>query len=264
MITFSHGRRQKSPAFEPAFASRKLGRIGVGELQEVEPLPPSTGIREANTQNNNGVTSLERRDKLIVIVEPRAFLRDCIVRYLADHCGALVGGCQSVEDVLEETDETAIDLVVLSALGKPWQMTLDAVTKLRDGGIASPVMVLVDACDPLFMQEALRRGLRGVVPATFTADIAVEAFRIVLAGGTFVPAEALLGYTKDRKQPGRSAHGQLTPREEQVLALLRLGKQNKQIAYELSLCEGTVKVHVHNIMKKLGVGNRMQVLAATN
>ena len=229
-------------------------------------MPPSTGIREANTQSNNRAIPLARRDKLIVIVEPRAFLRDCIVHCLADHCRALVGGCQSVEGVLEETDETTIDLVVLSALGKPWQTTLDAVTKLRDGGIASPVIVQVDVCDPLFMQEALalRRGLQGVVPATFTADIAVEAFRIVLAGGTFVPAEALLGYTKDRKQPGRSAHGQLTPREEQVLALLRLGKQNKQIAYELSLCEGTVKVHVHNIMKKLGVGNRMQVLAATN
>lgn len=114
------------------------------------------------------------------------------------------------------------------------------------------------------MQDALCRGLRGVVPITFTADIAVEALRLVLAGGTFVPVDALMGYAKHRMDPSSSLQRQLTAREEQILAQLRLGKQNKQIAYDLSLSEGTVKVHIHNIMKKLGVSNRSQVIAATS
>jgi DNA-binding NarL/FixJ family response regulator len=56
----------------------------------------------------------------------------------------------------------------------------------------------------------------------------------------------------------------LTNREEQIVSHLRSGKSNKQIAYELDLSLGTVKVHLHNIMKKLGAHNRIQVLATQN
>jgi DNA-binding NarL/FixJ family response regulator len=92
--------------------------------------------------------------------------------------------------------------------------------------------------------------------------VAVEAIRLVLAGGTYIPTEALMTLARAQQQPANSSHNHLTVREEQILALLRHGKQNKQIAYELSLSEGTVKVHVHNIMRKFGVSNRTQILAA--
>jgi DNA-binding NarL/FixJ family response regulator len=59
--------------------------------------------------------------------------------------------------------------------------------------------------------------------------------------------------------PNRTGGG-LTAREAQIVELLRSGKPNKQIAFELDLSLGTVKVHLHNIMKKLGAHNRLQVL----
>jgi DNA-binding NarL/FixJ family response regulator len=55
-----------------------------------------------------------------------------------------------------------------------------------------------------------------------------------------------------------------TNRQSQVLACLREGKPNKLIAYELTMCESTVKVHVRHIMKKLGATNRTQVAYLTN
>jgi DNA-binding NarL/FixJ family response regulator len=260
MIAFIH--RQLQMVSEPQNA---VGRFieAEGRLAGARP-EPSSALRETSAPIWSREILIDRRDDHIVVVEPRAFLRDCIVRYLAEYTGASVGGCQSIADVIEERQETVFDLVILSAMAKTWQSTLDDVAKLYEAGVSCPIIVLVETCDPTFMQDALCRGLRGVVPVTFTADIAVEALRLVLAGGTFVPVDALMGYAKQRMDSSSAVQRQLTAREEQILAQLRLGKQNKQIAYDLSLSEGTVKVHIHNIMKKLGVSNRSQVIAATS
>ena len=59
--------------------------------------------------------------------------------------------------------------------------------------------------------------------------------------------------------PEADATTYLTPRQAEVLALLRQGKPNKVIAYELSMCEGTVKVHVRNIMRRFKATNRTQL-----
>ena len=260
MIAFIH--RQLQMVSEPQNA---VGRFIEAEERLAGARPgPSSALRETSAPIWSRDIQIDRRDDQIVVVEPRAFLRDCIVRYLAEYTGGSVGGCQSIADVIEERQDTVFDLIILSAMAKTWQSTLDDLTKLHEVGVSCPIIVLVETCDPTFMQDALCRGLRGVVPITFTADIAVEALRLVLAGGTFVPVDALMGYAKQRMDPSSAVQRQLTAREEQILAQLRLGKQNKQIAYDLSLSEGTVKVHIHNIMKKLGVSNRSQVIAATS
>jgi DNA-binding NarL/FixJ family response regulator len=226
-------------------------------------MPPlSSASRRGNGVDPNSHILFSRHEELVAIVEPRGFLRECIVRYLAVYCGASVGGCSSIEDLVADNSERPLDLVVLSAANKTQLSTLNEVGGLRDGGIACPIIVLVDICEPAFTHEALRHGVRGVVPATVSGDVAVEAIRLVLAGGTYIPTEALMTLARAQQQPANSSHNHLTVREEQILALLRHGKQNKQIAYELSLSEGTVKVHVHNIMRKFGVSNRTQILAA--
>ena len=81
-----------------------------------------------------------------------------------------------------------------------------------------------------------------------------------MAGGTFIPTEGLATAIRPVLVNGKT-HGQLTVREEQIIALLRCGMPNKQIARELGLSEGTVKVHLHNIMKKCDVANRTQIIA---
>src|SRR5260370_41985009 len=91
-------------------------------------------------------------------------------------------------------------------------------------------------------------------------DIAVEAVRFVLAGGTYVPAECLLSAFPVAAPPSsRPAPGGITSREFSVVRAIQQGKSNKIIAYDLNMCEATGKVHVSHMMRKLKGKNRTQV-----
>ena len=98
-------------------------------------------------------------------------------------------------------------------------------------------------------------GIRGFLATDVSLDIAIETMKFVRAGGVFVPADSLLAA---RSNPSSASIEQclFTARQIAVLKLLRQGKSNKIIAYELTMCESTVKVHVRSIMKKLKAKNR--------
>jgi DNA-binding NarL/FixJ family response regulator len=86
-----------------------------------------------------------------------------------------------------------------------------------------------------------------------TLGIAVEAVRLVEAGGTFVPISAMSSFQ------GQDESQLFTARQIMVIEALRRGRANKQIAYELGMCESTVKVHIRHIMRKLKARNRTEV-----
>jgi len=98
-----------------------------------------------------------------------------------------------------------------------------------------------------------------------TARVVAEAIELARAGGTFVPVSGFLALREVicaavESKPLMPSF--LTTRQGAVAEALRKGKANKIIAYELNMCESTVKVHVRNIMKKVQATNRTQV--ATN
>ena len=135
----------------------------------------------------------------------------------------------------------------------------------------TPVVALSDEKDAAEILGAIDRGLSGYIPISLELRSVVETLRFVAAGGTFVPAEALLASLQMTETPNalpeptsRTATpmltvNDLTPRELAVLAILGQGKSNKHVARELNLSEATVKVHVRHIMRKLGAVNRTQV-----
>ena len=92
-------------------------------------------------------------------------------------------------------------------------------------------------------------------------EIAIEAVRFVLAGGTYMPLDCLLvrGGPGDAPSQPAPTSGLVTARELAVVRAIQQGKSNKVIAYELNMCESTVKVHLRNIMKKLNAKNRTDV-----
>ena len=95
-----------------------------------------------------------------------------------------------------------------------------------------------------------------------TARVVAEAIELARAGGTFVPVSGFLALREAicatvESKPLMPSF--LTTRQGAVAEALRKGKANKIIAYELNMCESTVKVHVRNIMKKLQATNRTQV-----
>jgi DNA-binding NarL/FixJ family response regulator len=130
--------------------------------------------------------------------------------------------------------------------------------------------VLADRDDADEVNRALTHGVRGYIPTSIEWEVAVAALRLISAGGTFVPADALRSTAaKPDDQPegerqGRSDGLDLTPRELSVIDLLREGKPNKLIAAQLDMQENTVKVHVRNILKKLNATNRTHAAFVAN
>ena len=133
----------------------------------------------------------------------------------------------------------------------------------------APVIVLSDRDDVDDVNEALTCGVRGYIPTSFEFEVAVAALRLISAGGTFVPADALRSSAKqdtgfEGERRGLPDELDLTPRELSVIDLLREGKPNKLIAAQLEMQESTVKVHVRSILKKLHVANRTHAASVAN
>ena len=123
------------------------------------------------------------------------------------------------------------------------------------------VIVLSSARAPDFVVDVFKEGARAYLPIeTTTLKLAIEILRLVKAGGIFVP-QATQALRTVNTRPDASVMGQFTPRERAVLALLRRGKANKIIAHALSMCESTVKVHIRNIMRKMKVSNRTEIVS---
>ncbi|WP_436640348.1 LuxR C-terminal-related transcriptional regulator [Microbaculum sp. FT89] len=126
-----------------------------------------------------------------------------------------------------------------------------------------PVIVVADEEDPAHVLDALDAGVKGYVPSSVSLEVAIEALHLVLAGGTYVPASALIASRNMAKSGAdaseHSPHAMFTDRQFAVIEKLREGKANKIIAYELNMRESTVKVHIRNIMRKLRATNRTQV-----
>ncbi|RWK76796.1 MAG: response regulator transcription factor [Mesorhizobium sp.] len=147
------------------------------------------------------------------------------------------------------------------------QTVVNEVTHLVSDFRSVPVAVLADSEDVTDLLKALDCGVRGYIPTSVGIDVCIEAINLAIAGGTFVPASGLLAFRQalDGKvsEPNRIS-AMFTPRQVAVAKALRQGKPNKIIAYELNKCEGTVKVHVRSIMKKLKATNRTEVAYKIN
>ena len=99
------------------------------------------------------------------------------------------------------------------------------------------------------------------MPKSSNLRVIAGALQLVLAGGIYVPQEAIAAGTAPPPSRSDPSLG-LTPRQDEVLALLLAGKSNKAIGRELDLAEGTVKNHVAAVLKALGVTTRTQAVIA--
>ena len=114
--------------------------------------------------------------------------------------------------------------------------------------------------------SVLEQGARGYLPGNAGVSVCIEAISMALAGGVFVAAENLhdiqriLGTKRYQSRRG----GMFTPREQDVIEVLRQGKANKTIAYALKLAPNTVKVHVRNILGKVRATNRAEAICKIN
>jgi DNA-binding NarL/FixJ family response regulator len=205
-----------------------------------------------------------------VIIERRALIRDCLVRCLKDgKRNDVIQSFSTVEEWLKERPHALPAPVIILCSAERTEDEIDRDVAVLSQAIADiSIIILSDREDASSVLSALDKGARGYISTSMAFDVAVQAIRLVRAGGTFVPARTLIA-TRDsiEKLPataGNSRKGLFTARQSTVVESLRQGKANKIIAYELNICESTVKVHVRKIMKKLRARNRTEVAFLMN
>lgn len=234
--------------------------------QHVKTLVSQRG--QPDPAENLNILSGRCKGPRLALIDQRALTREGLARVVESAGTFCVLTFSNVSELLSNRRETGSEIaMILINLGSTLvsdNNVREEIDFLMRAVPEAPIVLLSDHDDSRFVGEALRQGIRGYIPTTATSRILVEALRFVQCGGTFVPANALLEAMSQQHKGARGPMVQLeqldlsplTPRQRAVFDLLRQGKPNKIIAYELGLGESTVKVHVHQIMRKLQVNNR--------
>lgn len=174
---------------------------------------------------------------------------------------AAVINTQADMDVVAEatTGKQAVELfrqhrpdITLMDLRMPEMDGIEAITAIRQEFSESRFIVLTTYDGDEDIYRALQAGARAYLLKDMLRDGLVEAIRAVHAGQRRIPAEVA------NRLAERMNRTELTARELEVLRLIVLGKSNKEIASELRIAEGTVKIHINNILSKLSVSDRTQ------
>jgi DNA-binding NarL/FixJ family response regulator len=210
------------------------------------------------------VTAADGAQPVVVAwVDVSDLTRECMTRAVAGAQGRFViVPFESALDCIKASGQE-FDLIVFHSHGALPHRNADVVA-LRENFNPARLVILCggSTLDPSVIDELLRRGVVGFVLVSQTGiQMLVSALALVAAGGVFVPKECLLS-RHDAEQAALNqerAIRLLTARETEVLQLLKQGKANKTIAYELQLSETTVKIHVRNTLRKMGSANRTQL-----
>jgi DNA-binding NarL/FixJ family response regulator len=204
-------------------------------------------------------TKSDRSGK-IVIIERNAFFRDCLQRSLDSYWPGEAGAFASLSEMAESHAVDPSTVVVLSTYSLS---AVEAEAELArlvefDPPVRSMVLAKTDNLNDAL--AAISSGANGYISMSAGFEVFAQTIRFVGAGGTYIPPQCLLSARQANAAPSeQDSENGVTVRELKVIRAIREGKPNKVIAYELNMCESTVKVHVRNIMKKLHARNRTEV-----
>jgi DNA-binding NarL/FixJ family response regulator len=209
----------------------------------------------------------------ILVVDDHVLIRQAtqgvLKRLVRD--AILLEAASSTEAMRIVATNPDIDLILLD-LTLPDRDGFAVFTELRDRYPNISIIVLSADQHPATVRKALELGAKGYIPKSAHADVILNALRLVLAGGTYVPPEILGAGLSDTHSP-KAAGDQgrillksagLSDRHLDVLALIMEGKNNKTICRTLDLSEQTVKNHVSAILRALKVSSRSEAIVAVN
>ncbi|MEF2554507.1 response regulator transcription factor [Aurantimonas sp. A2-1-M11] len=233
--------------------------------------PDSSSLSTAVADRGLEPPTSKRSKRTLVVFDNRALDRECFVQSLIAHdVGMTVLAFGSISDWLgRKSADTSISAILLNIGGREFgeAAVSEEIKKLSSEFASTPLVVLADNEDLSAILKALEYGARGFIPSSVGMGVCVEAIKLAMAGGVFVPAQGVLAMRQlieAKSEVARPLSGMFTHRQAEVVQALRRGKANKIIAYELNLRESTVKVHIRNVMKKLKATNRTEVAYKLN
>jgi DNA-binding NarL/FixJ family response regulator len=208
----------------------------------------------------------QKRDSgdYVALIDHRTLKRECLVQTLNEHGNSLNAlGFSSLGDwrATEQRSGRLRAVLYHAAPGTPEEVDNEIAAVVAEFEPVA-VVVLAEDQDLRRILKIIELGVRGYIPTSVDIDVCIQAINLAAAGGRFLPAGSFLSARGFLGLVGAGAptdEHEFTPRQSAIADALRRGKANRLIAREMNLSESTVKVHIRNIMKKLGATNRTEV-----
>ena len=199
----------------------------------------------------------------VIIIDDHALFRVGLQGLLEQRGIDIVGAVASGQEGLDMIEHIEPDIVLLD-MRMPDMNGTEVLTVLRKHYPAMPISMLTTSREESDVIEALQNGAQGYLLKDMEPDELIEALQQIVKGNTVVAkeltsvlAKAVQGESQ-RSSTQASSLDDLTPREREILCHLADGQSNKVIARNLGISDGTVKLHVKAILRKLEVHSRVE------
>ncbi len=200
----------------------------------------------------------------VLLIDDHTLFRVGLEALLESRGIEVVASVGSGQECLRLVEELNPDIVLLD-MRMPGIDGLGVLKLLRQNELALPIVMLTTSTEESDLLESLREGAQGYLLKDMEPDELVLALRDIVNGETVVApdlapilARAVQGNVREKKEPVTTPFSDLTPRETEILGLLAEGQSNKAIARNLGISDGTVKLHVKAILRKLEVHSRVE------
>jgi len=175
----------------------------------------------------------------------------------------VVGTAPNIDSLADQWSDVETDIVFVEAPNGQFERVIDSLGGSQLSSEAT-IVVLSEHSEPRWFAEALRAGVRAILPTNISQDELVAGLEAAAAGLIVLhPAEVdgLFPAVEPASSPLAELIEPLTPRESEVLQMLASGLANKEIAARLAISEHTVKFHVASILGKLGAASRTEAVS---
>lgn len=202
-------------------------------------------------------------DNWVLVIDDHPLFSDALVLTLksigeyTDICTA-----ETVTEALAIVAERGAPKTILLDLDLPDVKGLDGLTRVRSAADTAAVLIVSSVTDNRIIRNALDAGAFGFVPKHSSRKVIRDALAAIEAGQEYLPEGYVEPSQCENFSDASARLASLTNQQARILDLICEGKLNKQIAYELSIAEATVKAHMTAIMRKLGVQSRTQAVLA--
>ena len=194
----------------------------------------------------------------IFLADDHPMIRTAIEVLLRDTGFEIVGTAGTGDAALSEIGLLQPDILLLD-LQMPGGSGMDVLRRLRAEKAKLAVIVLTAAIDDSALLEAKALKVQGIVLKNSDPAYLLDCLDSVRHGRTWIDPELADRARQLAKRPSFGARAPLAPRERQLIGFVRTGLRNREIAEQLGVTEGTIKVYLHAVFEKLGVSSRTEL-----
>lgn len=198
----------------------------------------------------------------VVLIDDHTLFRAGLAGLLEQRGIQVLSSVSSGSEGIDAARELSPDVILLD-IRMPDESGLEILSRMRTAGIQTPVIMVTTSRDEADIMAALRCGAQGYLLKDMEPEDLIAALYAIMQGEAVIapelaPVLARIVQGNSVKRPKRDRLDDLTPREREILHHLAEGQSNKAIARDLGISDGTVKLHVKSVLRKLNVSSRVE------